>query len=126
MDIFALIFLSTFVEGFVEYVFNVATGSIDNENINPNLAKRLKPYTHYVALVLGVVVAIAYKVDIPSMFGLTTNFGIVNWIISGIAIGRGSNYLNDLISKVRQRPSPVAAGVTNIDSTIGDQKNITG
>jgi hypothetical protein len=62
----------------------------------------LKPYTHFLALAMGVGLAIAYHVDIPTMFGLTTNYGIVNYIVSGIAIGRGSNYLNDLISSVRR------------------------
>jgi len=111
-DMFALIFLSTFVEGFVKYVFDVFTGVEDGTPKSSDKIARLKPYTHYVALVLSVAIAFAYRVDIPAMFGLVTNHLYVNYLISGIAIGRGSNYLNDLISKVRKGPNSVSQKVT--------------
>lgn len=113
MEILALLFLSTFVEGFVKYLFDVLTGVTDGGMANGKL-EWLKPYTHFLALGLGVALAIAYHVDIPTMFGLTTNHVFVNYIVSGIAIGRGSNYLNDLISSVRRPAAPVVVTGTNI------------
>ncbi len=101
MEIFSLVFLSTFVEGLVKYLFDVVTGVEDGGLANGKL-EWLKPYTHFFALFIGVVFAVAYRIDIPAMFGLVTEHAFVSYIISGIAIGRGSNYLNDIISKVRK------------------------
>jgi len=86
--ILGIVFLATFVEGFVEYLFaNVETA---------------KPYLMYIALALGVALSVAYQIDIPSTLGLTTNYGWVNWVFSGLIIGRGSNYVNDVVSMVRK------------------------
>jgi len=82
-----IIMLATFVEGFVQYLFGESEYS--------------RPYLRYIALLLGVGAAIAYKVDIPAMFGLVTDWGMVNYVISGIVLGRGSNYLNDFIGRLR-------------------------
>lgn len=89
MEISALLFLTTLVEGFTEYVFG--------------FSETMKPFLKYIALVLGVAAALVYKVDILAQFaGLTTTFPYVGSIISGLIIGRGSNYLNDLVSLVRR------------------------
>jgi len=82
-----ILLLAALVEGFVQYTFG------DSE--------RARPYLKYVAGLLGIAAAIVYKVDIPSMFGLATDYGIANYIVSGIIIGRGSNYVNDIIGSIR-------------------------
>lgn len=87
-QILALGFLAAFVEGFVEYVF------ADQE--------KLKPYLRYIALAFGIGVSIAYKVDILSMLGLASGYPIVGYVLSGVILGRGSNYVNDLVSLVRK------------------------
>lgn len=100
--VIGIFFLSIFVEGFIKYIFDVLSGVEDNTGATPNQKLlSIKPYTHFVALVLGVVLACAYKIDIPALFGLTATHGMIGYIISGVIIGRGSNYANDLISKVR-------------------------
>lgn len=97
-----IFFLSVFVEGFIKYVFDVLSGVEDNTGAVPNQKLlNIKPYTHFVALAFGVVLACAYKIDIPALFGLTAAHSVIGYIISGVIIGRGSNYANDLISKVR-------------------------
>ena len=83
MNPVSLIFLATFVEGLTEYVFSGFRG------------------VKYIALALGVVAAVAYNVDVLAVFGLTSGFPYVNQVVSGLIIGRGSNYLNDIISKFR-------------------------
>ena len=62
---------------------------------------RLQPYLAYIALALGVLVSVAYGIDILALFGLKTIVPFLGNVISGIIIGRGSNYLNDLISKLK-------------------------
>lgn len=80
-----VLLLASLVEGFTEYAF----GSI----------AKAQPFLKYIALVLGVMVAIAYKVDILAAgFGLTSFSPIVGWVVSGLILGRGSNYVNDLVT----------------------------
>ena len=54
-----------------------------------------------VSLVLGVVVAIAYKIDIPAVFEMKSHIPYFANVLSGILISRGSNYAFDLISKLQ-------------------------
>ena len=84
----SIFFLATFIEGLVQYLF--ATEGVS------------KPYLKYVALAFGVGLAIAYKIDIPSMLGIVTSYGYVNYAISGIIIGRGSNYVNDILKSFKK------------------------
>lgn len=81
-----ILLLATLIEGLITYLF----GDADT-----------KPWLKYVSLVLGIFAAIAYQIDIPAMFGLASQFTLAGYILSGIIIGRGSNYLNDIIGKVR-------------------------
>lgn len=83
----AILFLATFTEGLTEYIFAGVEAA--------------QPYLKYVALVFGVVLAVAYHIDIPAMLGLTASFGFVNFVVSGLIIGRGSNYVNDVITGIR-------------------------
>lgn len=88
MNITTLVILAALVEGFTEYVFG--------------FADRVKPYLKYIALVLGVGATLAYNIDIlRDLAGLTSPIPYVGQIISGLIIGRGSNYLNDFVSAIR-------------------------
>lgn len=85
MEALKLLFLATFVEGFTEYVV-------------PEGFK----FTKYFALLVGVGAALAYNIDIlGSLTGLQSSVPYVSQIISGLIIGRGSNYLNDIVSNIR-------------------------
>lgn len=104
-NIIGLLLLATLVESFTEYVF----GKVE----------KIKPFLLYIALALGVGVAFAYKVDILAMFNLHTN-QYVAYFVSGLIIGRGSNYLNDIISALRGSASP-----KTLVNPIVNQPNIT-
>jgi len=81
-----VLFLATLVEGLIEYTMG---------------GEGTKPFRKYIALALGVVLAIAYDIDIPELVGLGSTIPLVGNVISGIVIGRGSNYANDIISAFR-------------------------
>lgn len=92
MEALAGIFLlATLIEGLITYLF----GS------SPEGAPERK-HLKFVSLGLGIAAAIAYRVDIPAMIGLTTAIPFVGYIVSGLVIGRGSNYLNDIISTFKR------------------------
>lgn len=59
-------------------------------------------YIPYVAAALGIALCVAYQVDILAMVvGLTPVHPAVGWVVSGLIVGRGSNFLNDLVGLVR-------------------------
>lgn len=55
-------------------------------------------------IVLGIVVSIAYGLDIPAVLGISAQVPYIGSILTGIIIARGSNYLFDLVGKLTQEP----------------------
>ena len=53
-----------------------------------------------VSVVLGVIVSIAYGLDIPAAVGITCAVPYIGCAITGILISRGSNYIFELIKKI--------------------------
>lgn len=80
--------MAAFVEGLVEYLFAKEGSS--------------QPALKYIALALGVGLAVAYDVDILAALGMHSIVPLVGNIVSGIAIGRGSNYVNDIVGMLRK------------------------
>ncbi len=52
------------------------------------------------SLILGIIVALAYKLDLPSYFNLKSEIPYIGRILTGILLSRGSNYVFDLITKI--------------------------
>ena len=87
--------LAVFVEATVEYLI----ASLVKKNGSKNGLRR---YIPYVAAVLGVGLCAAYQVDILAMVvGLTPIHPAIGWVVSGLIVGRGSNFLNDIVGLVR-------------------------
>ena len=53
-----------------------------------------------VSLILGITVAVAYKVDLPSYLNLNSQIPYIGNILTGILFSRGSNYIFDLLGKL--------------------------
>ena len=49
------------------------------------------------SLVLGVVVALAYSLDLLALCGLESNIPFIGQVLTGILLSRGANYIADLI-----------------------------
>lgn len=74
-------------EGTVEYLLGVPFDRIP----------RLTPYKWvlmYVSAALGVFLAVYYVIDMLALLGLQAS--IVGQVITGILLGRGANFINDL------------------------------
>lgn len=50
------------------------------------------------SILLGILVAISYKIDIPEQLGLKSKIPFLGNVFTGILISRGSNYLFDLLN----------------------------
>lgn len=84
----ALFAMSIFIEGFIEFFIS-----------DPSVKQ---PWLKYVGLVIGVGVCLAYRLDVFAILGIVSPIAsISNYIgcvLTGVIIGRGSNYLNDFIA----------------------------
>ncbi len=49
------------------------------------------------SIILGIVIAIAYKLDLPEYLDLKSSVPYVGNILTGILISRGSNYIYDIL-----------------------------
>lgn len=100
--VFVLAFLC---EAIVEYLFAdllVAFGKlIEHVGVRVDCTKALK----YVAVGVGIALCFGYDIDLIAIlgFGLKPAHPAIGIILSGIVIGRGSNYLNDFLGLCSNR-----------------------
>ena len=86
-DVSKMVIITVLVEGIITY-------------FNEFFVSGNAPWQMIFSLVLGIVVAIAYKFDLPRYLNMESNIPYVGCILTGILISRGSNYIYDLISKL--------------------------
>ena len=86
-DVSKMVMITVLVEGIITY-------------FNEFFVSGNAPWQMIFSLVLGIVVAIAYRFDLPRYLNMESNIPYVGCILTGILISRGSNYIYDLISKL--------------------------
>lgn len=84
----ALFMVATLVEGIVEYLFSKY--------------EKLEPFLAYIATGIAVIVCVLYGLDVLALLGLVTPVPFVGSVLTGFVIGRGSNYLNDFITGIKE------------------------
>ena len=52
------------------------------------------------ALIVGIGVSILAKIDIFAMQGISLSIPLVGWILTGILMSRGANFIHDLFNKL--------------------------
>lgn len=93
MNIAVIIAVAILIEGLVEYGKNIADMFYGGE--------KKTAITQMVTIVVGVALAFAFSADVFIPLGLTVNH-YVGMVLTGIVMSRGSNYVNDLISRIGQ------------------------
>ena len=86
-DVSKMVMAAVLVEGIITY-FNefFVTGDA--------------PWQMIFSLVLGIIVAVAYKFDLPKYLNMESNVPYIGCILTGILISRGANYIYDLLTKI--------------------------
>jgi len=88
--LFALIFCAVVMEGIITYT---KTFFVDN-----------KPqWQMLVGIALGVLVAVAYRLDLFALAGMTPSVRGLSWLgcaLTGVLLSRGSNYIFDLVKLI--------------------------
>ena len=88
MQLFLIIFAAIIIEGLVTYIQTFFTPGTKFQ------------WQQLVTVLVGLVVALAYNVDIFALFGITAAIPFIGCILTGILMSRGSNYIFDLINKL--------------------------
>lgn len=88
MTFLSLIYVAIIVEGIITYVKNFSSG------------QGFK-WEMLVAVLIGIVVALAYNIDLFELVGLKGTVPYVGSVLTGILISRGSNYIFDLIKSLQ-------------------------
>lgn len=86
-DVSKMVMITVLVEGIITY-------------FNEFFVSGNAPWQMIFSVVLGIVVAIAYKFDLPRYLNMESNIPYVGCILTGILISRGSNYLYDLLKAI--------------------------
>jgi hypothetical protein len=84
----SLAILAFLTESMTEYLFG-------------KIAK-LDPWKKYLAIALGVVLALIFNVDVfRDILKMATVVPFAGSIVTGVILGRGSNYLHDVVNLVQ-------------------------
>ena len=101
-----ILVLATIAEALVEYLLAPIVEAKGPSASKPetgvswcNLALR------YCAALIGVGLSLVYRVDLLAFFGLTSPWPWVGWAITGVLIGRGSNFIHDFASRWLTKPA---------------------
>jgi hypothetical protein len=96
----ALIFVLAFLaETLTEYFAAPWVKPRDIEDL-PDAPRGLPRFwLRYIAALVGIALSIAYRVDILALFGLVPWTPWIGYVLTGVIIGRGANYLNDLVDR---------------------------
>jgi hypothetical protein len=89
----------------VEAIINMTLGDVTT---CPGWVKKVA------SIVLGIGVCIVYKVGLIALLGVEGGIPIVDWIFTGIIISRGSNALNDLLTRIKGGSVTTTTTVTPI------------
>ena len=101
-----ILILATLVEGLVEHLVKPLFFPTPNEEEAEEDAElvHLRPAARdillrYVAAIVGILLCFAYHADLLALAGLDSGPAFVGYAITGIVVGRGANYLHDLVSR---------------------------
>jgi hypothetical protein len=88
-----ILILATLCESLVEYLIAPAADELADDKPWRELALR------YLAALVGVALSSVYQTDLLAMLGLTSPWPWVGWVVTGLLIGRGSNFVHDFASR---------------------------
>lgn len=54
------------------------------------------------AIIVGILVAVAGRMDIFQLLGMPLGINYLGYILTGLLISRGSNFLHDLLGSMNQ------------------------
>ena len=110
----SILILSAIAEAIVEHIFSPILDTRDPageqptpDTMEPEPARVLDwpaLTLRYISVLIGVALCIVYQVDLLAYFNLQSPWPWVGWLITGVLIGRGSNFIHDFASRWLTKP----------------------
>lgn len=88
----------------VDVVFGIGLAAVLVEGVVTvinNAKDRYTDWRYWGAIVVAVLVAVVYEIDMFAAVGLDALIPFVGSVLTGIIISRGSNYAYDIMKRVR-------------------------
>ncbi|MGD9405538.1 MAG: hypothetical protein PVH95_10355 [Anaerolineae bacterium] len=102
----SILVLATVAEALVEHLFAPLIGARDDDEITPPSRWDWRPLVmRYTSVFLSVLLTITYRADLLLLLNLSPPWPWVGWVITGLLIGRGSNFIHDFASRWLTRPT---------------------
>lgn len=102
-----IVLLAMVIEAIIAYVLP------KNETDEP------REWIKYLSAGLGIVLCVAYRADILAMLGVISPLPYVGSVVTGLIIGRGSNFLNDFYQRIKNPMPQVVIEEKETDSALG-------
>ena len=102
-----ILVLATIAEAIVEHVFAPILDAKDPNAMQPEPAQALNWKAlglRYLSVLIGVALCIVYQVDLLLYFNLIPPWPWVGSLITGLLIGRGSNFVHDFAGRWLTKP----------------------
>lgn len=96
--ILGIFLLAALVEALVEYLVQPWLKP-EHRELTPAEDLIRTMALRYSAAVIGVVLCIAYQVDILALVGLFSGWPLIGPVLTGLLIGRGANFVNDFVER---------------------------
>ena len=98
LAILGIFLLAALVEALIEYLV-MPWLKPEGRELSPAEDRARTMALRYSAAVLGVVLCIAYGVDVLALVGLFSDWPFIGSILTGLLIGRGANFVNDFVER---------------------------
>lgn len=87
MEITTLLIIAILVEAIWENIKNIWDGGFNVNRVG--------------ALILSIAICCLTRVDLFAIVGIYLSIPVVAYILTGIIVSRGANFVNDLFGKIR-------------------------
>lgn len=92
-----ILFLAIFCEGSIAFFYSDVIRLLGDLTF-PDFLRQYS--ARYIALILGLLLAFGFSVNIPELLGLEAIAPWVGVAVTGVVIGRGANYIHDVLSTI--------------------------
>ncbi len=73
-----------------------------------NITSIKKGFSKIIAILIGMILCVSTQTGLLQVFGLDTYYPIIDYLLTGLIISRGSNIIHDLFSRINQGKGKLA------------------
>jgi hypothetical protein len=95
-----ILILATLVESFVEYLIRpLVKPWVEGKELEEGVVDWRGLLLRYIAAIVGMVACFIYEADLLALLGLVSPWPWVGFVVTGLVIGRGANFVHDFTGR---------------------------